>query len=558
VCGDGGDAEIENHALPRAEYHFKRDEQPALPSSPFSPTHPPGRRIGYAAVAVQIGITATLGSALVTVNVGNLSGALGVYVAEANWLPAIYIAMYAWANLLVIKARIQFGIPQVTSGLLILYALAAIGQFVVPGFGAAIVLRAVSGLAAAALTTLAVYYLFQSLSPKRRPLSLAIGVALPQLGVSLARLFPVEMLALGGWRGLHMMEIGLALMALAAIWRLPLPPSIRQQAFEPLDLLTAALLLPAITLLAGLLSQGRLLWWTDTPWLGWALAASIPLFMAAIMIERHRARPLLHFEWIGSVGILRFAAVAFLVRLALAEQTYGSVGFLFSGGLTNDQLHGLFAVVSGAIVLGMLVCAVTLAQSRLLYLVMSAALSIALGAWIDSQGNNLTRIPQMYFSQALIGFGTSLFIGPSLLYGFIRMMQRGPDMFVSFIVLFSVTQNIGSLAGSALLSSDQFASASYHAQTLSEHLVAADPQVTDRIRDGAALVASAIADPAQRVETGSALLGRAEAGEANVLAYNDVFQLVALLALLTAVYVAYLILLGHLRRRWQPSVEARP
>jgi MFS family permease len=543
--------------LPGAEYHFKQDEQPGLPSSPFSPAHPLARRIGYAAVAVQIGITATLGNALVAVNIGNLSGALGVYVAEANWLPAIYIAMYAWANLVLFKARIQFGIPQVTSGLLILYALAALGQFVVPGFGAAIVLRAVSGLAAAALTTLAVYYLFQSLSPKRRPLSLAIGIAFPQLGVSLARLFPVEMLALGGWRGLHMIETALALMALAAIWRLPLPPSIWQQAFEPLDLLTAALLLPAITLLAGVLSQGRLLWWTDTPWLGWALAASIPLFMAAIMIERCRARPLLHFEWIGSIGILRFAAVAFLVRLALAEQTYGSVGFLFSGGLTNDQLHGLFAVVSGAIVLGMLVVAVTLSQSRLLYLVMSAALCITLGAWLDSQGNNLTRIPQLYFSQALIGFGTSLFIGPSLLYGFIRMTQRGPNMLISFVVLFSVTQNIGSLAGSALLSSYQFASASYHAQTLSEHLVAANPQVTDRIRDGAAAVASAITDPAQRIGTGSALLGRAEAGEANVLAFNDVFQLVALLALLTAIYVAYLILLGQFRRQRQIPVAAR-
>ena len=540
-----------------AEYHFKQDEQPGLPSSPFSPAHPLARRIGYAAVAVQIGITATLGNAVVAVNIGNLSGALGVYVAEANWLPTIYIAMYAWANLVLFKARIQFGIPQVTSGLLILYALAALGQFVVPGFGAAIVLRAVSGLTAAALTTLAVYYLFQSLSPKRRPLSLAIGIGFPQLGVSLARLFPVEMLALGGWRGLHLIEIALALMALAAIWRLPLPPSIRQPAFEPLDLLTAVLLLPAISLLAGVLAQGRLLWWTDTPWLGWALAASIPLFMAAIMIERRRARPLLHFEWIGSIGILRFAAVAFLVRLALAEQTYGSVGFLFSGGLTNDQLRGLFAVVSGAIVLGMLVCAVTLSKSRLLYLVMSAALSIALGAWLDSQGNNLTRIPQLYFSQALIGFGTSLFVGPSLLYGFIRMMQRGPDVFVSFIVLFSVTQNIGSLAGSALLSSYQFASASYHTQTLSEHLVAADPQVTDRIRGGAAVVASAITDPAQRIRTGSALLGRAEAGEANVLAFNDVFQLVALLALLTAIYVAYLVLLGHFRRRRQTPVGAR-
>ena len=62
----------------------------------------------------------------------------------------------------------------------------------------------------------------------------------------------------------------------------------------------------------------------------------------------------------GSAGILRFAAVALLVRIALAEQTYGSVGLLASSGLNNEQLRTLFAIVAGAMLLGIATAALTL------------------------------------------------------------------------------------------------------------------------------------------------------------------------------------------------------
>jgi hypothetical protein len=339
------------------------------------------------------------------------------------------------------------------------------------------------------------------------------------------------------------------------MWWLPLPPTERAPAFEPLDALTVALLIPAIVLVCGVLNEGSSLWWVDTPWLGWALAASVVLFALAIMIERYRARPLIQIGWISSRGVLRFAAVAFLVRISLAEQTYGAVGFLAFGGLNNDQLHSLFVIVLAATVFGMLTSAVTLSPTRLLYQIMTAALIVSVGAWLDSQGDNLTRATQLYCSQALIAFGTSLFVGPALLYGFIRMVERGSAFFVSFVVLFSLTQNVGSLAGSALLSSYQFASARYHAQTLSERLVPTDPQVLDRIQSGTIIVADALTDPELQRAQGGALLAQAEQREAAVLAFNDVFRLVAVLALSVAVYVCYLIALENYRRHWK-SFEA--
>lgn len=536
-----------------SDYRFAPHERPTLPGGPFTPPHPGRRRLGYVAVALLVGITATLGNALVNVNISSLAGSLGLDTAQASLLPAIYVAMNASANLLLIKARTQFGIPAVTHGLLIAYALAGLGQFLAPGMASAVLIRALSGMTAAGLTTLTIYNLLQVFPPKLKPAALALGISIVQLGPPLARLFPVEMLALCSWQSLHLIELGLALASLAAISALPLPPSERSRAFEPLDFVTVALLLPAITLVCSVLGEGRLLWWTDTPWLGWALAAAIPLIAAGILIEHHRARPLLQISWIGSKDILRFVAVALLVRLALAEQTYGAVGLLTSGGLTNDQMRILFTIVIAAMVLGALTAVATMTLARLPYQVMVAALLIAWGAWIDTDATSVTRPAQLYWSQALIAFGTTLFIGPALVFGFSRMMSRGPEFLVSFLVVFSVTQNVGGLAGSAFLGTFQTASARAHAVALSEHLVASDPQVAARLEAGATTLAGTVADPLLRGAQGAGLLAQAMTREASILAFNDVFRLVALLALATALYVGYLIV----RRRRREMTEAR-
>src|SRR5262245_6330789 len=463
-------------------YQFRPEDRPTLAGGPFAPPHPPLRRLGYGAIGVLAGIASTFDNALVNVDVASLAGSLGLYVAEASLLPAMFFAMNASTNLMLIKARVQFGIPGTLNALLVLYIAIGLAQFVFPGYASALAIRAASGLAAGALITFAVFNLLQVFPPKARPLAVVIGLALPQLGTPLARLVPVEMLSLGSWQSLHLIEIGVAAAVLAASLALPLPPSERSSALEPLDFVSAALTAAAILLVSSVLGAGRLLWWQDTPWLGWALVAAVALFAAAVLIELNRARPLLQIEWITSLEMLRFAAVALLVRLALAEQSYGSVGLLVSGGLINDQLRTLFAIVAVAMVLGIATAVVTLSEKRLPYQVMAALLVIAWGAWLDSGATNITRPEQLYFSQALLGFGTALFIGPAFVFGFLRVLSRGPDVAVSLIVRFSMTQSVGGLAGSALLGSYQIVSAHAHAAALSEHLLGADPQVAARLR----------------------------------------------------------------------------
>lgn len=530
------------------DYQFTPEDRPLISGSPFSPCHPLPRRICYAMIAVLLGITSTMGNALVTVNIPNLAGELGLYVYQASLLPAIYVAMNACSNLVMVKSRIQFGIPATVRTFLILYVCMSLLQFVVPTYAAAIIQRAASGLMAGTLTSLTIYYIFQVI-PRRKPIAIVLGISIGQFGLPIARLIPVDLLAMHHWQGLHLIELTLVLSSLAATTLLPLPPVERGKSFERLDFVTIALMVPAMLLLCSVLSVGRVLWWTDTPWLGVGLALSIPLFTAAMVVERHRANPLIHVEWIGTRTIFRAAAIALLVRTALAEQTYGSVGFLTAGGLDNDQLHLLFLFVLISMVLGALTAAVTFAPERIPFQVIAASLLIALGAWYDSNSTSLTRPEQLYWSQSLLGFGTTLFIGPALGYLALQMLKRGGSHLVSFVVLFSITQNVGSLVGSAFLGSVQFVSERIHATALAGNLSAGDPQIVARVQYGTAALSGVLVDPALRSAEGAALLGKAFQNEVNTLAFNDVFRVVMWMALLTALYLTYVVVITVIRER---------
>src|SRR5271170_6163869 len=93
------------------EYEFAPNERPMMPGGPFLPALPPGRRLEYGVTGAIIGIVSMLPNSLITVNVPNLPGPLGLDLAEVSWLPAIFVAIMATANLTLAKARIQFGFP---------------------------------------------------------------------------------------------------------------------------------------------------------------------------------------------------------------------------------------------------------------------------------------------------------------------------------------------------------------------------------------------------------------------------------------------------------------
>jgi MFS family permease len=513
------------------------DERPSLPGGPSFPKHSPRRRVAYFLVGTLVTLTGGLGNSLVTVNLVNLQGTLGAYASETNWLPAAYVMTNASMNLLLVKFRQQFGLRAFTEFFLVLYALVTFAHLFVNDIGSAIAVRAAHGIAGAALSTLGLYYTLQA-APNRewRPRFIVMSLGISQLPAPIAYIFSTSLLQIAEWRGLYVFELGLTLVTLAAVLWLKLPPGDRFKAFRPTDFVTFALFAPGVALLCAALTFGRVLWWFEQPWIGIALAVSIFLIVAAIGVEHNRNNPLLNLRWLANGTIMRLGIAMMLVRVVLSEQSVGAVAFMRLVGLNNDELQALFLVVLLSTILGIAISLLVVRPPHLMGPQVIALLIMALGAWIDSNATNLTRPAQMYVSQGLLAFGGVMFLGP-LLLTLMGSVVTNPANLISFSVLFSLSQNLGGLLGSSLLGTFQVVREKYHSSQLADQLSSLDPLVATRIQQSGAAYARVLTDPASRTRQGIASLSQSATREANILAFNDVFLLIASIAALLALWI---------------------
>lgn len=519
-----------------APYVFKSHERPTMPGSPANPEHPGRRRQAYFAIAILIGITGGLGNALVSVNLNFAQGTLGLNTNESAWLTAAYLMTNTTGNLLLMKYRQQFGLQSFIRYMLAAYALTAILHLFVHGFWSSVAVRAASGVAASGLSTLTILYFVQSMPAPKRLAGIMIGISIPQLATPLARIISPSLLEWGDWHMLYWFELGLALATLAAIMALPLPASEREKVFEKTDFLTFALLAPGLWLLIAVLSEGRIEWWTERAWMGYALAGSVVLITTALLIEHRRANPLINTRWLGTREVARLMLIAASIRILLSEQAFGSVGLLTVLGMLNDQMIGLNLVIVLASVAGMVTAVLTFNPANVARPITVAVILIAIGAFMDADSTNLTRPSSFYISQALIGFASLLFMAQAMVIGISRALLAGAKNFISFSVLFSISQSIGGLVGAALLGTFQTVREKYHSHELVQTIIMTDPQVATRIRAGAGAVTGTIGDPVLRSAEGAAILAQQVTREANILAFNDVFLLLGVLAVLTAIW----------------------
>nr|WP_205598305.1 MFS transporter [Caulobacter sp. 17J65-9] len=532
---------------------MKPHERPVLPGSPATPDHPTPLRIAYALIGLLVSVTANLGAAFISANQVNLQGSLGVGPAEAAWIPVVFVMTNACMNLLLIKFRQQYGLRLFTEIFLVALVVLSAAHVFVTGFAPMLATRAVAGMAAAGLSTLGVLYLLQSFPAAHRMRGLVIAIGMASLTAPLARLISTKVLDLGDWKAFYLLELGLALVCLACVFALRLPPSQRTKAFRPLDFLTFTLFAPGVALLTAALGLGRVLWWTQAPWIGVALAASFVLIAAALIIEHNRAHPLIDTSWLTGGDMIRLGLSIFLVRVVLSEQTAGAVGFLTAMGVHPDQLHGLFWVILAATAAGMATAAFTLNMAKLQKPIIVALALIAIGAFLDSHATALTRPHDLYFTQALIAFAAALFLGPALLTGFSSLMQKGPHLIVSFFVMFNIAQNVGGLAGTALVGSLETVRQRAHFARLVQNIDLADPLAAARVQQLATAQGRVLLDPALRENQGVILLYQQLTQQAHVLAYNDVFLTISAVAALTCAWVSF----NYLRARRRARLAAR-
>ncbi len=520
-----------------SDYQFAPHERPFMPGSPATPTHPMPRRIGYFAIGVLVALTAGLSNGLLLGNLPQIQGALGLTSVESAWLTAAYSMTNVCTSFMLIKFRQQFGLQRLTRIFLLGFVAISGAQVLVHSYGLEVALRAAAGIIGAGFTPLCFFYIMQAMPAKARLGGMVLGIGLTQVALPLARVISPFLLANGEIGNLYQFEFALSLICLGAIALLRLPPSETSNVFEKLDFVTFALFAPGIMLLLAVLTQGRIVWWT-TPWLGYALAASILLIGAAMLIEHNRASPMLNTRWMSTRGVLRFAFVAAAVRVLLSEQNYGSTGLLTLVGMGNDQLITLNALLVAATLAGVIASVLTLNPQDLIKPIAFSVALIAVGAWLDSHASNLTRPANLYLTQGLIGFAAAYFLGPTMIAGVLRALAKGPSHMVSFSAVFSMAQTLGGLGGTALLGSVQIVRERYHSSELVHAITATDPQVALRIQQLGGAYGRVVTDPALRQAQGTQLLSQQVTREANILAFNDVFLLIAALAAAAFCYLA--------------------
>lgn len=523
---------------------------PAGQEAPAAPPQPAEKsfmgKLIYCAAGLAFFITQGMGMNIVMANIYQLQGEFSGTVAEVAWLSAAYMAPYATFSIALFKVRQQYGLRPFAEISIIAFVFASCLNLFVTDLHSAIVVRFVSGMAAAPLSSLGFLYILEAF-PVQRKLTLGLSIALTGtlLSSPLARILSPTLLQIDGWQSLYSMEVGMALAVLPIIYLLPLTPPPRVKVIERIDILSYLLFACGLGCMAVFLTLGRFYWWFETWWLGVLLAASIAFLTAMTMIELPRKNPMLDLRWIFSRTNLHMIAILLIYRAVSSEQSSTAVSLYQQLGILNDQTMELYALIILATVLGGAACALLMLTKYVETAHVIALSTIALGAFMDSTSTNLTRPEQMYLSQAMIAFGAAMFLPPVMSKGFGAALAKGPPYLVNFITIFLFTQITGSMLTTGLLGSFVTLREKFHSNILVESILLQNPQVAQRVSQLSAAYSHVINDPALLKAEGLSLLGQQVTREAYILAYNDTFLLISVCA--TAALAMLLLHLAWLR-----------
>ena len=296
-----------------------------------------------------------------------------------------------------------------------------------------------------------------------------------------------------------------------------------------------------MALICAVLSLGRLDWWVEAPWIGWSLAAAVVLIVSAIIFEHNRTNPLLNTRWLSSGSILRLGLIMVLIRIVLAEQNTGVIGWLQYVGLQNEQMTTLAWSIFAGITCGIIASCLTLNPRRLYWPTATALTLIMIASLLDSQSTSLTRPDQLMFSQFLLGFGSAFFLAPAMLAGIGGVIADQRNL-VSFSVLFGMSQNIGGLLGSAILGTFQTWREKFHSSQLADQITTLNPLINERLQLYAQQYQSQLGDSALLNVQASTVLQNLSTLEANILAYNDTYLLTAAISAATLLWVFWRLL----------------
>ncbi|WP_299307104.1 MFS transporter [uncultured Croceicoccus sp.] len=517
-------------------YRFKPHEMPILPGSPANPDNPPGRRAAYLLIGMFMGLLAGAQNGFLLANSPALQAEFALTPVETGWFTVAFYSTYATMSMLLFRVRQEFGIQPFVRWAMAGLVTANFVQMIEPGYYPELAARAVAGITASGLSALAIYYLMQGLPAAMRVGGLVISLGMTQVAFPLTRALSPALLVDGDITHVFQFQFALSLLGFGMVYLLRLPPGIRKKTFETLDIPSIALFIIGVAALCAFIIQGRIQWW-DTPWLGYAMVVAIIGLGGCFLIEANRRSPMLDLSWLSSRAILALALTGATVRILVAEQGFGASGLFATLGYGNEQLTTYFWILTGATFGGMALSMARLDPKDLTRPVLFAILVIGVAAFVDTRTGIMTRPQDLYLTQAAIAFGAVFAMGPIMMEGLLRALAAGQSYVIGFIAIFSLSQSVGGLAGSALLSAFHTVRLKMHLIDAGGTLTLANPQLGQAIGNAARNAAPLQGDPALQQMAAASSVSQEVGREAAVLAFNDVFFLIGTLSAVTFVVV---------------------
>lgn len=315
--------------------------------SPLNPLPTPAaRRLGLLALGLAT-LLPMLGGSLANMVLPALGQAFAVPFASLQWVLVAYLLGITCLTVVAGRLGDRFGRRRLLLLGLGLFALASLLCALAPTIGWLIAARALQGIAAACMLSLALAMVGQLVPPARRGWGMGLLGTLSACGTALGPSFGGLLTAGFGWQAPFLLLVPLSLLALGCA-RLGLPrdggsPHEEGMNLASLSLLVAALLCYGLALTLG----GALaLWWG---------AGALLVTASFVRRERNAPVPLLPLALLGAPGLrnglVASALVASVMVLTLLIGPFylrgvfglslGTVGLMISGGPLLAALTGM-------------------------------------------------------------------------------------------------------------------------------------------------------------------------------------------------------------------------
>ncbi len=494
-------------------------------------------------------LTASIGALLEIIDTSitnvaliSIQANLGATLAEVGWV----VTGYAMATVVMIPLSSwlgeRFGQRSYFIFCLAGFTVASVLCGLAPNLACLIAARVLQGLLGGGLLPKAQAILFQAVPPSLQGVAQGMfGVVVlagPALGPTLGGLLTDGL----GWRWIFFINVPVGLVTVLMALAFLEPDGAKVEGSRDVDWLGILLLTCCLASLQVVLEQGHQLDWFENPGLrqlGLLAAASLPVF---VWWERRRPRPAV------DLRVLRHAylAAGSLFSVVLGMGLYGTV---FVVPIFAQSVLGYTATQTGLLLLpGALASALAMALLGRVVQRFDPRLMIGLGAtgmvltmiWMAAIGPD-TGAESLFWPLIARGVTTVMMFLP------LSLASLGPlprEEMAAGSGFYNLSRQLGGTFGIALLTLVVERRTALHRAHLVEHLTTANPLLQERLIALQTWLQQRAPGSGEGQAQALQLLSQQVDRQAALLAYGDVFRVVALLFL---VVIPLVLLLGRPR-----------